>query len=70
MSKISCTEIESKFALDFIPDLGDSDKKLIFESIKCFKDPKYKPQNFQFVDGRDLRILSEFYSRYGEGIRF
>jgi hypothetical protein len=65
----SCVEFETKFPLDFISDFQQSDEKLLFESIKSFKDPNYKSKDIQFLDGREIRVLAEFYSRYGETIR-
>jgi hypothetical protein len=66
----SCSNLESLFPLDFITDLKEADKTLVFESIKNFKNPSHKPSNIQFLEGRDIHILTEFYTRYGETIRF
>ena len=65
----SCLQFETKFPLSVIPDFKQSDEKLLFESIKSFKDPNYKSKDIQFLEGREIRILAEFYSLYGEAIR-
>lgn len=65
----SCFKIESKFSLDFITDFRESDEKLLLESIKNFKNPEYKPTSIQFLEGREIRILAEFFARYGESVR-
>jgi hypothetical protein len=69
MMQNTCSDIEEKFPLNFIPDYKESDKILILESIKSFKNPLYKSSDVQFYEGRDIRILAEFFSRYGDIIR-
>ena len=65
-----CFKIENQFNLDFIQDYrGDSDEKLLIESIKHFKNTNTKPANIQFLEGREIRMLAEFFTRYGETIR-
>jgi hypothetical protein len=65
----SCFQFENKFPLDFISDFRQSDEKLLLESIKNFKNPEYKSKDIQFLEGREIRIIAEFFARYGESIR-
>lgn len=66
---ITCENFFLKYPLDFVVDLKDSDKKLIFESIKSFKNPQYNQNSVRFLDGHDVSVLTEFFSRYGESVR-
>jgi hypothetical protein len=66
----SCRQFETKFPLSIIPDFQESDEKLIYESVKSFRDPNYKSTDIQFLEGREIRVLAEFYSLYGEAIRY
>jgi len=66
----TCFEIEKLCPLDFIHDFKQSDRKLIFDSIKSFKNPLNQSQSVKFYDSRDIHIIAEFYSRYGKTIRY
>lgn len=67
--QLTCDTFFLKYPLDFVVGLKDSDKKLIFESIKSFKNPQYRENKANFLDGHDLSVVAEFFSRYGESIR-
>ena len=46
----SCRQFETKFPLSIIPDFQESDEKLIYESVKSFRDPNYKSKDIQFLE--------------------
>jgi len=69
-SILSCSNIFQKYSLEFVTDLKDTDKLIILDSIKSFKDINYKKTSVSLFEGREINILSEFFSRYGELIRY
>jgi hypothetical protein len=69
-SILSCSNIFQKYSLEFVTDLKDNDKLIILDSIKSFKDINYKKTSVSLFEGREINILSEFFSRYGELIRY
>lgn len=50
--------------------LQKPDRSTIEESIKIFKDPSYKSQdqNINFLDSRDILLISKFFTFYGQEI--
>lgn len=46
------------------------DRTTLEESVKIFKDPSYKSQdqNINFLDSRDILLISKFFSFYGQEI--
>jgi hypothetical protein len=69
-SILSCSNIFQKYSLEFVTDLKDNDKLIILDAIKSFKDINYKKTSVSLFEGREINILSEFFSRYGELIRY
>ena len=69
-SILSCSNIFQKYSLEFVTDLKDNDKLIILDAIKSFKDITYKKTSVSLFEGREINILSEFFSRYGELIRY
>lgn len=69
MNNVTCDNFFDRYPLDFIEAVQDSDKSQIFQSVRHFKNPNYKTNTVRFLDGRDLNIITEFFSRYGELIR-
>jgi hypothetical protein len=70
--QISVCEILERFPLDFIPDIKQSDKDLIVSSVKAYKNLESDTLtgSFNFLEPREIRIISEFFSRYGPQIRY
>ena len=68
-----CLNLNKKFCLDFIQDLRTEDKKIIWKAINIFKKTSHITgiigDEISFLEERDLSILLEFFSRYGEEIR-
>lgn len=66
----ACPNFNKRFCLDFIQDLRTEDKKIIWKAIHIFKKTNAVIGNeISFLEERDLTILLEFFSRYGEEIR-
>ena len=70
MNTSSCINIFQRYPLDFIRNITVNDPLLILEAIKSFKDPNYKSTSVNVFDGREINLLTEFFSRYGESIRY
>lgn len=70
--QISTCEILERFPLDFIPDIKQSDKDLIINSVKAYKNLESDTLtgSFNFLESREIGIISEFFSRYGAEIRY
>ncbi len=66
----ACLNFNKRFCLDFIQDLRTEDKKIIWKAVNIFKKTDQIIGNeINFLEERDLTILLEFFSRYGEDIR-
>jgi hypothetical protein len=61
-----------RFPLDFIPDIRQSDRDLVINSVKAYKNLEKDslPGSFNFLEPREIGIISEFFSRYGPQIRY
>ena len=64
----SCCNINPRYPLDFVGDITVEEKKLILLSFKSFKTSD-ENQEVTFLSQRDLFIVTEFFSRYGEILR-
>ena len=70
MNTATCINIFQRYPLDFIRDITVNDPHLLLESIKSFKNPNYKSTTVNVFEGREINIITEFFSRYGESIRY
>jgi len=69
-SILTCSNIFDRYSLDFLKDITENDKLLILDAIQSFKNSNYKKTAVNFFEGREINILTEFFSRYGEIIRY
>jgi len=69
-SFVSCCDFWKKFPLDFLPFSEETDISVISSAIKIFKNPDCRSDDIKFLQNRDIHIISEFFSRYGEELRF
>ena len=70
MSTLTCLNIFEKYPIDFIINLTENDPSIILETVKNFKDPNYKSSTVSLFEGREINFITEFFSRYGESIRY
>jgi hypothetical protein len=70
-SQVSVCEILERFPLEFIPDIKQSDRDLVVSCVKVFKGLAQEALStrFNFLDPREIGIITEFFSRYGAQIR-
>ena len=64
----TCFNINTRYPLDFVENITTEEKKLILLSFKSFK-TREENQEVSFLSQRDLFIVTEFFSRYGENLR-
>lgn len=69
MNTSTCLNIFERYPLDFISSPTVNDPLTILETIKIFKNPNYQPLAVNVLEGREINILTEFFSRYVESIR-
>lgn len=63
-----CVKIAKKYCICFIKDLRPEDTVLLENILKLNQDATFQSFSYQIVKDRDLRIISYFYSLYGEQI--
>lgn len=70
--QITVCGILERFPLDFIPDIKQSDRELVLNCVKAYKNLEKDtlPGSFNFLDPREISIISEYFARYGPQIRF
>lgn len=70
--QISVCEILERFPLDFVPDIKQSDRDLVVSSVKAYKNLQSDnlADSFNFLEPREISIISEFFIRYGSQIRY
>ena len=66
---LSTCQILEIFPLDFAPDSSQEDKDLIVNCVKVYKDLNISGQPFNFLELREIFLISEFFTRYGQQIR-
>lgn len=66
--EVGFCQLLDNFPVHHFAGLKDQDLEVISESIKIFKDPSYKSSNFNFLEGRDIYLISHFFATYGEQI--
>ena len=64
----TCYKINPRYSLDFVENIKPEEKKLILLAFKSFK-TREKNQEISFLSQRDLFIVTEFFSLYGESLR-
>jgi len=69
--QIPVCSILEKFPLDFAAEISQSDRDLIISCIRVHKhlSPAEEAFNFNFLEPREIFLITEFFARYGEQIR-
>lgn len=70
MNTLTCLNIFDKYPIDFISNLTENDRAILIETVKHFKNPNYKSSTVNLFEGREIGFITEFFSRYGESIRY
>lgn len=70
--QLSVCKILDTFPLDFIPEIKQTDRDLIISCVKAYKNLEKEalPASFNFLNCREISIISEFFARYGPQIRY
>lgn len=65
-----CAKIDGKYCTCFVEDLTESDVTILNKALKVFRGRfDYRENTFTLIKDRELCIISEFFSRYGNQIK-
>ena len=65
----TCADFEDQYNLSSITDFEPSDESFIYNAVRCFKDPEYRKSYSSYLEGRDIYMIAEFFSKYGNQVR-
>ena len=68
--QVTFCQIFTKFPLENFGDWTEADFATIRKSIQIFKQPEVQDSfNFNFLEARDIRLITQFFAVYGDDIR-
>jgi len=69
IGRIGCEKIENKYCVCFIENITEIDVSTINQAIKVYRGESLREGAFILMRDRELRIITEFFSRYGGYIK-